>query len=817
VKRTDSITAFFSGRNWAPFQFQLDAWSAFRAGKSGIVNAPTGTGKTFSLWGGILDEALSTNRYDGLQGIKLLWVTPLRALATDLANSFRQTLEEVGLEWQVEVRSGDTSSSVKQRQKKQLPDILITTPESLSLLLSYEETQKRFESLSLAVVDEQHDLMSTKRGTQVELALARLRLLAPGLRVWGLSATIGNLSTALDVVVPSGNGVVVTQKVEKKIDVETLIPRSIERFPWAGHIGLKLLPEVIQRIQDGNTSLVFINTRSQAEIWFQKLLDARPSWRDKVRLHHGSLDRDERAEAENGLRDGSLKCVVSTSSLDLGVDFAPVDLVIQVGSPKGVGRCIQRAGRSGHRPGESSRVVCVPTNAFELIEYAALKDALVASKVEPRIPLSKPLDVLAQHLVTIALGGGFVSEEMLGEVRSTYSYSQLSDEEWSWTLDFISRGGSALRAYPQFARARKGEDGVWQVSSPQIAKLHRMAIGTIVSEASIAVILGKSSNLGAIEESFMSRLKPGDRFIFAGRSLELVQLREMKAYVKKSPTSNMLIPKWIGGRLPLSSYLADGVRRLLCEAKEGVFRSEEMESLKPILAIQSDLSTIPGEDEVLLENLEMKDGYFNFLYPFEGRSVHEGLGALLAYRLSKRQELSASVMLNDYGLLILSSHPVSLDEDLWQELLSPSNLLEDILGSLNSTEMAKRHFREIARVAGLIFPGYPGAKKTVKQTQISSGLLFDVFQKYDRENLLLSQAKREVLENQLEYHRLLSALERISKQKLLVRKILQLTPFSFPIWVEQVRATVTSESAMKRVERMLKLLDPTIELRRDED
>jgi ATP-dependent Lhr-like helicase len=563
-----------------------------------------------------------------------------------------------------------------------------------------------------------------------------------------------------------------------------------------------MVPQVAAAVSEGQTAIVFTNTRSQTEIWYQALLAACPEWAGQIALHHGSLDRKTRDFVEGGLRSGRLRCVVATSSLDLGVDFSPVDRVLQVGSPKGVARLLQRAGRSGHRPGVESRVTCVPTNALELVEVAAARDAVRAGVIESRLPVERPLDVLAQHVVTVAVGGGFRPDELLAEVRSTRAYAGLMDDEWAWILDFVTRGGEALQAYPEYSRVVPGEDGCWRVEDGAIARRHRQAVGTIVSDASVSVKYLKGARLGSVEESFIARLRPGDRFIFSGRPVEFVRVREMTAWVRKAPSVKGFIPRWMGARMPLSTELAAALRRRLEEAREGLYRDPEMEAIRPILEIQARWSRIPAADELLVERVKTREGFHLFFFPFEGRLVHEGLAALLAYRISRLRPISFTLAANDYGVELLSADEAPLEEALEAGLLSPRGLLEDIPASLNASEMAKRQFREIARVAGLIFPGLPHVGKTARQLQASSGLFFDVFQRFDPGNLLLGQAHREVLERQLESSRLGRTLERLFASRVVVTAPKRTPPLAFPLLVDRARNRVSSESLGDRVRKM---------------
>ncbi|MEO6529259.1 MAG: ligase-associated DNA damage response DEXH box helicase [Gemmatimonadaceae bacterium] len=809
---------WFASRGWASLEFQREVWSAYLEGESGLVHAATGTGKTLAAWWGPLLEWMAESggaparkgasarlRRAAAPPMRVLWITPLRALAADTLDSLSDPLRDLSIPWTLESRTGDTTPGMRARQGKRLPTALVTTPESLTLLLTRADAREIFADLRAVVVDEWHELMGTKRGVQTELALARLRTLAPAARTWGLSATIGNLADARDALLGVGatarRGPIVRGAETKTVVVDALIPPIVERFPWAGHLGTQMVPQVVAAIDEATSAIVFTNTRSQTEIWYQAILAARPDWAGSIALHHGSLDRKTRDWVESAMRGGSLRCVVATSSLDLGVDFTPVDRVLQIGSPKGVARLLQRAGRSGHRPGETSRVTCVPTNALELLEVAAVRDGMESGAIEARSQVERPLDVLAQHLVTVGLGGGFLPDELLAEVRGTRAYAGLTDAEWAWTLEFVRSGGETLSAYPEYARLEV-EDGRYVLNDGQMARRHRMSIGTIVSDAQIVVQYLRGGVLGSMEESFVARLTPGMRFFFAGTPLEFVRVRDMRVWVRRAPNTKGAIPRWMGSRLPLSGELASLLRSRLGEAADGAFRGPELEALRPLLEIQRKWSAIPRAEELLVERMKSRDGWHLFVYPLDGRLVHEGLAALLAYRIARLQPISFAMSSNDWGFELLSPDEPPLEDALRSGLLSPENLADDIPASLNAAEMAKRQFREIARVAGLVFPGLPRAGKTARQLQASSGLFFDVFQRYDPGNLLLAQAHREVLERQLESSRLGAALQRLSRARIVVTNPKRFTPLSFPLLVDRTRNKVSSEKLADRIKRM---------------
>jgi ATP-dependent Lhr-like helicase len=804
VKR---IRRWFRARGWKPFAFQREVWKAYRRGESGLIHAATGTGKTYAAYFGPLSEALE--RKSAEPGLKLLWLTPLRALAADTEEALRLPLAELGLDWRVESRTGDTPAKLRARQRKQLPEVLLTTPESLSLQLSYEDARERFAGLEAAIVDEWHELLGSKRGVQAELCLARLRRWLPDLRIWGLSATLGNLEEACEALLgPGSRGRLVRGEEPKEIVVDALLPETVERFPWSGHLGLNLLGGVVKALEEARTALVFTNTRSQAEIWYQALLEARPDWAGLMALHHGSLDRKAREWVEANLRAGALRCVVCTSSLDLGVDFSAVDRVLQIGSPKGVARLLQRAGRSGHQPGAVSRVTCVPAHAFELVEVAAAREAIKAGRLEARLPLEKPLDLLTQHMMTVAAGGGFRSAELFGEVRTAYAYRGLTAEEWGWALDFLVTGGGALNAYPDYRKLLPDESGVYRVASKHLERRHRMTIGTIASESSLRVQYLRGGTLGHVEEYFLSRLAPGAPFVFAGKVLELVAIREMTAYVRNAQGFRGAVPQWMGSRMPLSSQLSESVREKIEEARQGVFRGPEMERVRPMLELQTRCSRLPARDELLVEKLVLPDGYHVFLFPFEGLLVHEGLAALLPYRISKLRPISLSTTATDYGIEIVSPEPAPVEEAIAAGLFRTDGLEEDIASCINAAEMAKRQFREVARVAGLVFPGYPGQAKAARQLQASAGLIHDVLNEYDPGNLLLRQARREVLDTNLERDRLKRALGRLSRARIVYVDLERCSPLAFPVLADRLRGSkVSSEKLNDRVRRMAMQLE----------
>jgi ATP-dependent Lhr-like helicase len=636
--------------------------------------------------------------------------------------------------------------------------------------------------------------------------------------VWGLSATMGNLDEARRVLLGNTEdgeaaGVLVEGDLRKEIRVDSLIPDNVARFPWGGHLGIQMLQPVIREIEQHNATLVFTNTRSQSEIWYQNILEARPDWAGVIALHHGSLAREVRDWVETSLKKGELKAVICTASLDLGVDFLPVERVLQIGSAKGIARLLQRAGRSGHAPGRVSRVTLVPTNSMEILEAAGAKQAVAERNIEARLVPNKPFDVLVQHLVTVALGGGFRSEALFDEVRGAWSYRHLTQEEWQWALDFVARGGQSLTVYPEYRRVLPDEEGVYRVPDVAIGRRHRMGIGTIVSDSSVQVKYMSGGRIGSVEESFISRLKAGDHFLFGGRILEFIRVHEMTAFVKRATGSRGAITRWQGAKMPMSSELAHASLEQLRQAANGIFEGPEMEAIRPLLEIQEKWSALPTTETLVIESMKSREGYHLFVYPFAGRSVHTGLASLMAYRIGKVQPITFSIAVNDYGFELLSGEPVEWGlvfggvTGAQAGLFDTGYLLEDVLDSLNATQLSQQRFREVARIAGLVFQGYPGQPKSNRQVQASSSLFFEVFRKHDAANLLLTQAQREVLEQELELTRLRDTLLELHGRKLAYGEVRRATPFGFALMVERFREKVSTEKLSDRVARMVRELE----------
>ncbi|MBS1526257.1 MAG: ligase-associated DNA damage response DEXH box helicase [Bacteroidetes bacterium] len=827
------IQEWYRRKNWRQFPFQHEMEDAYLAGYSGLLNAPTGSGKTFAVFLPFLADYI--NRHPDTyhtkinNGLLMLWITPLRALTNDIRKAMQEACDEIGLPWRIMTRTGDTPAAEKQALKHKLPEVLLTTPESLHLMLAQKEYPKIFQGLQVVVIDEWHELLGSKRGVQVELGLSRLKGLARklevggqrsendsrlgtpglGLRIWGISATIGNLEQAVDVLLgndfPKDRIKMVRAFLDKKLVIKSVIPENVENYSWSGHIGVKLLPQVMEIVAKSNTTLIFTNTRSQAEIWYHAILDNYPEYAGIMAMHHGSLDNEVRNWVEQALHAEALKVVVCTSSLDLGVDFRPVDTVVQVGSPKGVARFMQRAGRSGHHPGATSRAYFVPTHSLELLEGAALKQGIRQGIYESRDPMLLSMDVLIQYMVTLAVSDGFRADELFKEVKTTYAFADLARQEFNELLDFITHGGRVLAQYDEFLKVEV-ENGLYKVNNRRVAMRHRLSIGTITSDVSIRVRWLSGGSLGTIEESFISKLKEGDTFWFAGQNLEFVRIKEMSAYVRKSKAKKGLIPSWMGGRMPLSSQLSAVFRDKLDQVAHGQEEDEEVIALKPLFNMQAELSHLPQKNEFLVESFRARDGHHLVFYPFEGRLVHEGMASLLAYRISRIRSFSFSIAMNDYGFELLADEDIPIEQALEDaDFFSINNLIDDIQLSLNANEMARRRFRDIAHIGGLVFTGYPGQPVKNRHLQASTSLLFDVFTEYDPKNLLVRQAYNEALAFQLEEFRLREALQRIQKQTIILKEIQRPTPFAFPIMVDSLgRERLTTETLEERITRLLR-------------
>ena len=819
TRRSDSpstllapIEAWFERQGWTPLPFQRQCWQAYLAGESGLIQVPTGSGKTYAAVMGPIAELLA----EPSPGLRLLYLTPLRALSRDLALAIQQPIAAMGWPLQVAIRNGDTSSYERGKQLRSPPEILITTPESLSLLLANPKAPALFAGLRAVVIDEWHELMGSKRGSQTELCLSWLRSQRPALRTWAISATIGNLDEAARSAVgtgaagaPASEPRLITAPIARATEIRSLLPESIDGFPWAGHLGLRRYEDLVAALEPGVSTLLFTNTRNQAERWHQCLRYACPEMEGALALHHSAIDRAEREAIEAGVKAGDLRWVVCTSSLDLGVDFQPVERVVQIGSAKNVARLLQRAGRSAHNPGGTSQVLFMPTHALELLELSALRRGLAAGLVEERRQPNAPIDVLLQHLTSLACGPGFEPAQALATVRSAWSYRQLSDSDWQWCLRFLEHGGDCLGAYPRYRKLER-EDGRLLVKEKAIARMHRLHIGTITADRAVTVRFVRGAVLGHVEEAFIGRLKAGDVFFFAGRQLEFVRLREMTAQVKASSKKSNTVPAWAGGQMALSDLLSRHLRAEVdrCAralAGKAKLDSPELAALEPLLQRQVQLSRLPRQHELLVEVCNSREGSHLYAYPFEGRFVHEGLGFLWAWRLARHQASTITVSVNDYGFELLAPKNYPFEElfELHaEELLAAANLKDDLEQAINLSELCRRRFRAIAQISGLVLNGFPGQAKSGGQLQISAALLYDVFSRHEPANRLLVQARSEVLSEQLDLPRITVALQRLRRCTLQLERTPRPGPLAFPLLAERLNNRMSNESLLQRLERL---------------
>jgi ATP-dependent helicase Lhr and Lhr-like helicase len=801
---------WFHQQGWKPFPFQTQTWTAFLQGKNGLLNAPTGSGKTYALWLPVVLNYIKNHpdyKTKHTPGLKAIWITPLRSLSVEIKQAAERVVNDLETKMTVGIRSGDTSAGERAKQKGKMPDLLVTTPESLQLLLATKGYDKIFSKCEAIVIDEWHELLGTKRGVQTELALSRLKRIAPNMRIWGISATIGNLQQAQEVLLGVDseayhNSVLIKAVIHKKIKVISIIPDKMETYPWRGHMGLHLIDEVAKIVKASKTTLIFTNVRSACETWFQRLLEKYPEFAGEMAMHHGSISRETRLWVEQAIRDEELKVVVCTSSLDLGVDFAPVETIIQVGGPKGVARFLQRAGRSGHQPGKESVIYFLATHAIELIEASALKKAVENNVIEDRVPYLNSWDVLVQYLNTLAVSDGFFPDEIYKEVKGTFCYQAMTEDNWNWMLNFISNGSQSLQAYDEYKKVDIDENGCFKINSRLIAMHHRMQIGTIIGDSVLNVKYMSGGYIGTIEEWFITKLKPGDTFIFAGKRLELFRIRNMQVLVRKADVKKVAkVVSWMGGRMALSAQMSELLRQELYRANTNDL-SPELKALKPLFIRQRKESIVPDANQFLIETFKTREGFHAIFYPFEGRFVHEALASLLAYRISLLVPISFSLAYNDYGFELLSDQEINMQEVLDNNLFSTEYVHYDLQKSLNATEMARRKFRDIAVISGLVFTGFPGKMVKTKHLQSGSQLLFEVFRDYEPDNLLFQQAYRETFEHQLEEGRLIMALERIQHQEIVWKPCNKPTPFSFPVITDRLREKLSSETLAERIRKM---------------
>ncbi len=769
------FTTWFDNRGWSIHPHQVEMLAADRRGEHSLLIAPTGGGKTLAgFLPSLIDLAEETQ-----EGLHTLYISPLKALAVDIQRNLTTPVAEMGLDIRIETRTGDTPANHRKRQKDAPPHILLTTPESLALLISLPDSFTLFRSLKRVILDEVHAMVGTKRGDQLALCLARLSAIHPGLRRIGLSATVAWPEALKAFIAPDADPASVTQINgigAKRADIRILDTQ--ERLPWSGHYGLHAIPEIYQEIRKTGTAIIFVNTRAQAELIFQALWianeDALP-----IALHHGSLDREQRRKVEAVMAAGSLRAVVATSSLDLGIDWAAVDLVVQVGPPKGVSRMIQRIGRAGHRLDVPSRALLVPCNRFEVLECRCVIDGVDQGTLDGDPPRDGGLDVLCQHLMSLACAAPFRPEEVYREITCAAPYRTLSRESFEAALRFVEDGGYALQSYERWKRLFRTAAGTCEVANPRLAQRHRMNIGTIVEAVTLKVRLrgGRGGSLGEIEEYFASLLEPGDTFVFAGRLLRFEGIRQTAVEVSPAKGGgDPKVPSYLGGRLPFTTHLSERVRETLSDPTSwGTLPDQVQEWLR----LQQWRSLLPGRDGLLIETFPRAGKEYLVAYSFAGRNAHQTLGMLLTRRMERMGLAPLGFVASDYVIAVWSLHPASNMAALFDEDM----LGDDLEAWMEDSSLMRRTFRNVAVIAGLIERRIPGQEKTGRQVTFNSDLIYDVLRRYEPDHILLQATRADARSGLIDVGRLAEFLSR-AKSGIRHRRLDRVSPLAVPILLE---------------------------------
>lgn len=766
------FSEWFAGRGWHPHAHQLDMLAAARNGAHALLIAPTGGGKTLA---GFLHSLLDLAE-NGAEGLHTLYVSPLKALAVDVKRNLTIPISEMGLPIRVETRTGDTPQHKRQRQRLDPPHMLLTTPESLALLLSYPDAARYFRNLRTVVVDEIHAMADNKRGEQLALCLSRLHSLAPQCRRVGLSATVAWPEVLKAWLAPGAdpNAVRLIEGLGGAEGRVSILTTKAE-MPWSGHSGVHALSEVYEELKRARNTIVFVNTRGLSEIVFQEL------WRLNVEnlpiaLHHGSLSRENRRKVEAAMAAGKLRAVVATSSLDLGIDWAVVDLVIQMGAPKGVSRLIQRMGRSGHRLDTPSRAILVPGNRFEVLECRAALEAVYAQSLDGDPPGEGGLDILAQHIMIVACSGPFHPDALYAEIRAAAPYARLSRRDFDDVLAFVDHGGYALRTYERWRRLHLLEDGRYRTRSRRVVQRLRMNIGSIVEAETLKVRLGRGRILGEVEEYFAMGLEIGDSFIFAGRILRFEGIREQTVIASQAPGKEPKVPAFVGGRLPLTTHLADRVRAMLADPS---CWGELPDQVQDWLRLQRFRSELPGADQLLVESFQRGQREFLVAYCFEGRNAHQTLGMLLTRRMERGGYAPLGFVATDYVIAVWGLNQVTDVEALFDEDM----LGDDLEAWMDESSMLKRTFRNVAVIAGLIERNYPGKKKTGRQVTFSSDLIYDTLRQHEPDHILLRATRRDAAKGLTDIRRLGDMLRR-AKGRIRYRRLERVSPLAVPVLLE---------------------------------
>ncbi len=785
---------WFLSKGWQIYDHQLTIISQFKRGNSCLLIAPTGSGKTLSGFLPSLIE-LSKKRLESNSNPRLhtLYISPLKALSVDVNRNLQLPIEQMGLPIECETRTGDTNQSKRNRQKVLPPDILLTTPESLELMLAWPNASSYFSDLSAVIIDEIHTVIGNKRGDLLSLSITSLRKYAPNASFIGLSATVADSFQLARWLAPNPKDVaIVSPKVNKKIEIEIYHPKTNE-IPYAGHSANYAVADIYSMIQAYNKSLIFVNTRAQAELLFQSL------WRKNynslhIGLHHGSLDATQRRKVEKEMSEGSLNAIVATSSLDLGIDWADIDVVIQVGAAKGTSRLIQRVGRAGHRLGQPSKAIIVPANRFEVIEAVAARENVRKGKLDQLIEYSGSLDVLAQYIVGRAVAGSFDADILYQQILTAPPYRFLEKDKFFRVLEFVSTGGYALEHYEQFRRIVKGIDGLYRLSNQRVAARWRMNIGAIVETTTLKVKFARGPALGEIEEYFVQSLREGDSFVFAGRILAFVKINKMDVIVEPTIAKEPKIPAYAGGRLPLTSDMSETVRQIL--------KSTEMHKSLPApvqewLKFQQKYSKLPDTDTLLVETFQRGERHYLVAYGFEGRNAHQTLGMLLTRRMERGHLKPIGFVATDYAIAIWSlekvGNPISL--------FTPDILGDELEEWMADSTMLKRSFRQVATISGLIDRKYPGKDKTKKQVTINSDLIYDVLRKYQPDHILLEATRQDSARGLTDIRRLSDLLNRF-ENKITHMELPRISALAVPLLLEVGRESVMSTALETMLEEL---------------
>ena len=804
---------WFEGRGWTPRTHQMHLTKTALAGESALLIAPTGGGKTLAgFLASLIELSDKSKRNSDRPALHTLYISPLKALAVDVARNLTTPVEEMGLDIKIEPRTGDTPTHKRQRQRRTPPDILLTTPEQLALFIASDHAAEFFADLKCVIIDEIHAIAPSKRGDLLSLGLATLAEWAPACRFIGLSATVHEPNVLQSWLGVRGNQPrLIEADGGVHADVDILI--SDERIPWSGHSGRFAIGEVYEQIKASKMCLVFVNTRSQAEVLFQEL------WRVNedglpIALHHGSLAKEQRRKVEAAMAEGKLKAVVCTSTLDLGIDWGEVDLVVQLGAPKGAARLIQRIGRAILRMDEASKAMLVPTNRFEILECRAAEAAVEAGEIDGEPLREGALDVLAQHIMGRACGEGFALEALFDEVRKAAPFADLDWETYERVVDLVATGGYALKTYDRFKRITRTRAGTWHARTARDRQQHRMNVGAIVEARHLNVRLASrvgrekagqatgrpalraGRKLGEIEEYFISTLTPGDTFLFAGEILRLLGVQETDALTMRAPAdSNPAIPSYNGGKFPLTQFLAERVRKMIHDRDTW---STLPDPVREWFEIQDQRSTIPAEDELLIETYPRGERHFLACYPFEGRLAHQTLGMLLTRRLERIGAKPLGFVASEYAMAVWAMEPIG-NVDM-ADLFAPDLLGDDLEAWLEEAVLMKRHFAHCAQISGLIARRMPGSEKTGKQVTFSTDLIYDVLRSHEPDHILLQAARQDAATGFLDIRRLSDMLMRI-RGKIVHKDLKKISPFAVPVMLEVGKEPVQGASVEEAILR----------------